>query len=132
MWGRKQKAERKRSQARMAFERARAAYERGRKVFQYIEVLTETTGDVIPMVGAYTSDEHGPLGWQSALGADAKATEPAIEQIERAGWRLEDAGYVFQQTGSVSRDKLLASGQQAAVSGRVLGVYTFRRAANDE
>ena len=88
MWGRKQKAERERSQARIAFERARAAYERGRKVFQYIEVLTETTGDVIPMVGAYTSDEHGPLGWQSALGADAKAKEPAIEQIERAGWRF--------------------------------------------
>ena len=131
MWGRKQKAERERSQARVAFELARAAYENGRKVFQYIEVLTATTGDVIPMVGAFTSDEHGPLGLQAALGADAKAKEPAIEQIERAGWRLEDAGYVFQQTGSVSRDKFLASGQQEAVSGRVLGVYTFRRAAND-
>ena len=42
-----------------------------------------------------------------------------------------DAGYVFLQTGSVSRDKLLSSGQQEVISGQVLGIYTFRFAANE-
>ena len=105
---------------------ARTAKEAGRVVFQYLEALTETTGIVIPMVGAYTTDEKGFTDIQSAVDLMGRALESAIEQIESEGWRMIDAGYVFQQTSSESRDKFLASGQQEAISGRVLGIYTFR------
>jgi hypothetical protein len=50
-----------------------------------------------------------------------------LGQIEAVGWRLEHAGYVFIQTGQVSRDKLMSSGQEVGVQGRVVGVYLFRR-----
>ena len=50
-----------------------------------------------------------------------------LDAIEAEGWQLAHAGYVFRMTGSVSRDKFLSSGQQAAVSGEVIGVYIFRR-----
>jgi hypothetical protein len=49
-----------------------------------------------------------------------------LEQIENEGWRLEHAGYVFQETGTVSRDKLLSSGQTSAITGMIVGVYLFR------
>jgi hypothetical protein len=49
-----------------------------------------------------------------------------IEAIESEGWHLEHAGYVYRMTGSVSRDKLLSSGQQEAIHGEVLGIYIFR------
>ena len=51
-----------------------------------------------------------------------------LGQIDTVGWRLEHAGYVFIQTGQVSRDKMLASGQEVGVQGRVTGIYLFRRA----
>jgi hypothetical protein len=53
----------------------------------------------------------------------------ALGQIEAVGWRLEHAGFVFIQTGQVSRDKMLSSGQEVGVQGRVSGIYLFRRAS---
>lgn len=49
-----------------------------------------------------------------------------LSAIEAIGWRLEHVGYIFQITGESSRDKLLASGQQTAVSGQTVGIYLFR------
>jgi hypothetical protein len=49
-----------------------------------------------------------------------------LSQIEDAGWRLEHVGYYFMITGETSRDKLLASGQNVAVSGKTIGIYLFR------
>jgi hypothetical protein len=40
-----------------------------------------------------------------------------IGQIEDEGWSLWHVGYVWQQTGSVSRDKLMSSGQVESVTG---------------
>jgi hypothetical protein len=51
-----------------------------------------------------------------------------LGEIEKEGWQLEDVGYVFEQTGSVSRDKFASSGQTASVTGNIVGVYLFRRA----
>ena len=106
-------------------QKARTARKWGHEIFQFIEVITETKGMVVPMVGVFVSDETGEMGLQNTA-ATARENKPAIEQIEAEGWNLINAGYVFQQTGSESRDKLLASGQQEAISGRVLGIYTFR------
>ena len=47
--------------------------------------------------------------------------------IESEGWTLDDVGYVFEPTGSVSRDKLLSSGQTETITGRIVGIYLFRR-----
>ena len=52
-----------------------------------------------------------------------------LEQIEAEGWHLEHIGYVFQETGAVSRDKLLSSGQVQQVTGQIIGIYLFRSAA---
>lgn len=38
---------------------AKAAKKAGRKVFQYMDVVSTTKGEVIPMVGAFTKDEQG-------------------------------------------------------------------------
>lgn len=50
-----------------------------------------------------------------------------LGQIEQLGWRLEHASWVFIETGQSSRDKVLASGQATTVTGRVVGIYLFRR-----
>jgi hypothetical protein len=44
--------------------------------------------------------------------------------------RIRDVGYVFHPVGSVSRDKLLSTGQTEMISGRIVGIYLFR--ATDE
>jgi hypothetical protein len=50
----------------------------------------------------------------------------ALTTVEDEGWELIEAGYTFRQTGSASRDKFLASGQQIAVTGETLGIYLFK------
>ena len=94
---------------------ARTAKEEGRKVFQYVEKLSETVGETIPMIGAFTS------GQQSE-----GVIISAIEDIESEGWILINDNYIFQLTGSVSRDKFLSSGLEEAASGQLIGIYTFR------
>ena len=138
-WKRKrqQEAAKRERRERQAFLRtpmgaAQAAAEAGNEVFQYVEVVTETQAGVIPMVGAYASDEQGHVGMQRALGVKGKVHRSAIEEIEGQGWRMIHAGYVFQLTAGSSRDKFLASGQQEAYGGRVLGIYTFRRAEKQD
>jgi hypothetical protein len=59
-----------------------------------------------------------------------------LSNIEKEGWELIHAGFVFKEEGQVSRDKLLSSGQQVATWGATYGVYLFRttdkRARTDE
>jgi hypothetical protein len=57
-----------------------------------------------------------------------KTSDPIgpIEEVKAEGWTLQHAGYVFLQTGWVSRDKLLPSGQTAHVTGEVVGICVFR------
>lgn len=94
---------------------ARTAKEEGRKVFQYVEKLSETVGETIPMIGAFTSGQQ-----------NEGVIVSSIEDIESEGWILINDNYIFQVPGSVSRDKFLSSGQQEAVSGQLIGIYTFR------
>jgi hypothetical protein len=49
-----------------------------------------------------------------------------LAAIEAVGWRLEHVGHVFVVTSESSRDKLLSTGQQTAVSGETVGIYLFR------
>lgn len=49
-----------------------------------------------------------------------------LTAVEDVGWELISSGYTFRPHAAVSRDKLLASGQQIAVIGQTVGIYLFR------
>jgi hypothetical protein len=93
---------------------ARAAKAAGATLFQIDIPLSRTTGSTVAMVGAFANT--------TATGDFSRT----IQAIENEGWHLEHAGYVYRVTGSVSRDKFLASGQQEAVHGEIVGIYIFR------
>lgn len=65
--------------------------------------------------------ERRPFGpYEATGGEDASGV---LEVIERAGWHLEHAGYVYQPL----KQKATAFTGQALMTGQILGVYTFRR-----
>ena len=111
--------EKKKKKAKIAFDnspigRARSAKTAGMKIFQVDFPLSTTKARVEAMVGAYADS------------SDTKDYSHMIQSIESEGWRLEHANYVYRITGSSSRDKFMASGQQEAVSGEIIGIYIFR------
>jgi hypothetical protein len=57
------------------------------------------------------------------------STDPAaiLNSVCNEGWELVNGSFVFHELGSESRDKFLASGQDIAVKGTVIGYYVFRR-----
>lgn len=54
----------------------------------------------------------------------------ALTYIEMEGRELVQAGFVFKESGQVSRDKFLSSGQQVMTTGATYGIYLFK--ATDE
>jgi len=52
-----------------------------------------------------------------------------LGEIEKLGWRLEQAGYFFMITGETSTARVFMSGEATAVSGVTVGVYLFRNAS---
>lgn len=55
-----------------------------------------------------------------------------LGEIEKLGWRLENASYFFMITGETSTNRVFVSGQATAVSGVTVGVYLFRNTALPE
>jgi hypothetical protein len=91
---------------------ATAAKEAGQEFF---EVQLE--------VGAHI----GTAGFGSAAGHRTASSSAAIlGDIEKVGWRLEQAGYFYMITGEQSSDRIFLTGQATAVSGVTVGVYLFR------
>ena len=70
------------------------------------------------------------VGYSGAPGVERRRAGhgDVLAQVEDVGWRLEHVGYVYVETGQVSRDKLLSSGQQVATLGKTVGHFLFRRA----
>lgn len=93
---------------------ARAAKAARMKIFQIDDPLSRTKGYTVAMIGAFANS------------TETMDYSNTIQAIEEEGWRLDNVGYVYRITGSESRDKLLASGQQEAVSGEIVGIYIFR------
>lgn len=93
---------------------ARAAKAAGMRIFQIDVPLSETKGYTVAMVGAFANSTK------------TQDYSNLIQSIEEEGWSLEHVGYVYRITGSESRDKFMASGQQEAVSGEIVGIYLFR------
>lgn len=119
------KAEQERLRAEEAFRRspvgrARGAREAGLRFFQISIPLQQTERTAL---GVLSGDST-----QAGMKTSKTDAADTLAAIENEGWRLEQAGYVFRQTGAVSRDKLLSSGQTETVMGEVLGVYIFRAA----
>lgn len=98
---------------------ARAAFERGDRLFQFVIDVKETKAVVIPMGGATTT---------------ATTTDPVaiLNSVCNEGWELVNGSFVFHELGSESRDKFLASGQNVAVRGTIVGYYLFRRSEESQ
>jgi hypothetical protein len=94
---------------------ARQAFERGDQVFQYSIDVQETKATVVSMAGAYTRSK------------ETNAPTDVLNSVCHEGWELVNGSFVFLELGSESRDKFLASGQQVAVKGTIIGYYLFKR-----
>ena len=95
--------------------RARAAYERGAQVFQYEIDVQDVRATVVPMMTA------------TAKRTRTNDASEILSAVCDEGWELVNGSFVFVQTGSESRDKFMASGQQIAVRGTTVGYYLFKR-----
>lgn len=118
--GRRRAEEKERERQRQAFlaspaGQAREAFERGDFVFQYSIDVHQTQATVVAMLGAY------------AKAKDTNDPTDVLNSVCHEGWELVNGSFVFLELGSESRDKFMASGQQIAVKGTVLGYYLFKR-----
>jgi hypothetical protein len=93
---------------------ARTAFERGDRLFQFFMDVKDTKPMVMAMVGATTA---------------TSTSDPVaiLNSVCHEGWDLVNGSFVFHELGSESRDKFLASGQNVAVRGTIIGYYLFRR-----
>lgn len=101
--------------------KARSAKTSGQRYFQ-IELPIHDTGRTWQSMAfgdVQTKTTHS--GGQGAV----------LTEIEEEGWELIHAGFVFQETGQVSRDKFLSSGQSTQTTGQTFGVYLFKATEAD-
>jgi hypothetical protein len=94
---------------------AREAFEQDDFVFQYSIDVHQTQATVVAMGGAYTKSK------------ETNDATDVLNSVCHEGWELVNGSFVFLELGSESRDKFMASGQQVAVKGTVLGYYLFKR-----
>jgi hypothetical protein len=94
---------------------ARVAFDGQQQIFQASLDLMESKAIVVAMVGAFSKPKS--------------TTDPTdiLNSVAAEGWELVNGSVVFLETGSESRDKFLASGQNIAVSGTIIGYYLFKR-----
>lgn len=98
---------------------ARRAYESGAKVFQY-EADVKSTKAVVRGLSKAVSKET----FASRISSGPIAT---LNAVADEGWELVNGSFVFVESGQVSRNRALATGQQVAISGTVFGYYLFKR-----
>ena len=118
-----------------ALERAAKVQERARREFLVSPIGQATTAkeqsqgffEIQLKVGSSQRDST-VFGSNNTNIAQTKTETHAgtLAAIEAIGWRLEHVGHVFVVTSESSRDKLLSTGQQTAVSGDTIGIYLFR------
>ena len=95
-------------------QQAKLSYERGDLLFQ-VSLDIEDIGVLMrPMVSADTDRRS----------TDVSAT---LNAILAEGWSFHSFSTTFVNEGEVSRDRLLATDQQVAVRGRIVGTYVFTR-----
>jgi hypothetical protein len=104
---------------RRVIDEALTAYERGDALLQVVLEIADMKPTVGPMSGTMTE----------TLGREIN---PTLNAICATGWTLHTASFVSRDLGFESRDKFMASGQQVAFRGEVLGYYIFSRHESDE
>lgn len=87
---------------------ARIAKENGDRWFQFEMVASQTDRDVFATMLFNVDTRSKPSSGHGTV----------LTAIEDEGWELAHTGYVFRETGQVSRDKFLVSGQQVGSSDR--------------
>ncbi|MDD9806574.1 MAG: hypothetical protein OXU44_06485 [Gammaproteobacteria bacterium] len=125
--------------------RAQLALENGDKFFHATRVISATDAQVYAMMGAMSSskevDKTSSGAHSNAGGVFSTLDEvrnwlkddkelplaQALEAIEHIGWKLINSGWIYRMTHSQSRDKFMASGQDEAFGGEIVGIYLFRR-----
>ncbi len=91
--------------------------------------VAKASGSTIFQIDLPLSKTTAP--WGASCGQSSKTEDysTTIESIEKEGWRLDHAGYVYRITGSDSHEKAIGSGLREAVSGEIIGIYIFRAGA---
>jgi hypothetical protein len=97
---------------------AETAYKDGQAFFQFVTPISKIEGK--------SSDWYSVGNMQSTSTRRFHATD-ILGQIEELGWHLQHVGYVFVETGEVSRGKVMSSGAVSRTQGYVEGIYLFRR-----
>ncbi len=94
---------------------ARSAKLTGDRYFQIEMPLDSSTRAATTMVSTI-----------GVVGTKHSGQGRTISDIEAEGWELVHVGFVFKETGQISRDKFLSSGQQVNTTGETWGIYLFR------
>jgi hypothetical protein len=98
--------------------RARQAHLEGERIFQLVLDVQERSAAL------------GPPAWTAGDMTLTRTSDhgPTIAAVEAVGWRLDKMEHIWAQTGETSRDKgWPLTGQLSTTSGKVVGVYLFRR-----
>jgi hypothetical protein len=105
---------------------AETALQNGQRFFQFNASVSTVSGKASDLGLGLLA-----LGVPSLPNASTKTrrfdSTDVLGQIEELGWRLEHVGYVFVETGEVSRGKVMSSGGVSRTNGYVEGIYLFRR-----
>ncbi|SHG87543.1 hypothetical protein [Streptoalloteichus hindustanus] len=99
---------------------ARAARAQGLTIFQVTLEIAENERTMLP-------SSQGWDGYNTRRVEHGGSSE-ILSAVQAEGWELAHFSASALQTGSVSRDKFLSSGQETGFSGVLFGVYVFRRA----
>jgi hypothetical protein len=130
-------AEQGRAQAARAEQAKVAEEQRKRDAFLATPVgaatVAKEAGEPFFEIQLEVGGHAGSAGFGSADGhRSTSSSAAALGEIEKLGWRLEQAGYYFMITGETSTDRVFVSGEATAVSGVTVGVYLFRNTALPE
>jgi hypothetical protein len=126
-----EQAERQRQKERESYLKtpvgqADTALQSGQRFFQFTAPVSQVSGKATDAGLGLLA-----LGVPSFPSASSKTrrfdSTDVLGQIEELGWRLEHVGYVFVETGEVSRGKVMSSGGVSRTNGYVEGIYLFRR-----
>jgi hypothetical protein len=90
------------------------AFEEGDHVFQYAINVMNQEAIIVAMVGSKTKK---------------RTSDPVdvLNSVCHEGWEIVNGSFVFVEEGQQSRDKFLASGQNVATKGSIVGYYLFKR-----
>ena len=92
---------------------ATTARQQGQQLFQILLPLAEMGGDT-SYFGSSDNEVKGLM--QNGV----------LDEIEKVGWRLEQAEAVFAETGATSSSRVLSTGEGTVTRGTIFGLYIFR------